>query len=342
MEMEVDSVDWSVKVVTMSILLLAAGALLAKGGGAKEALPLGIVADIPLPGGATRMDYISVDPSSHRVYLAHMGDGSVISVDTTRRAVLGVVEGTPRVRGVLAVPELGRVYAAAAGSGEVVVLEASSLKAIARIPAGNVDGLDYVPLVKRLFVTDQHGGNDVAIDALTNKVLKIIPVGGDAGNTRFDPGTGLVLVAVGASDELVAIEPKRLAVVGRYALPGIEGAHGIAVDPSTKTAFVAGEGTDKVCAFSLSENKVKAVSPVGQDVDVLDVDPSAHRLYVSSESGVVSIFDVTGGGLKKLAEGFFAPGAHVVGVDPVTHLLYFPLKEVGGRPVLRIVRYTGP
>ena len=34
-------------------------------------------------------------------------------------------------------------------------------------------------------------------------------------------------------------------------------------------------------------------------------------------------------------------GAHVVGVDRVTHLLYFPLKDVGGRPVLRIARYAG-
>jgi hypothetical protein len=56
---------------------------------------------------------------------------------------------------------------------------------------------------------------------------------------------------------------------------------------------------------------------------------------------VVSIFDVAGGGMKKLEEGFFAPNAHVVGVDRTTHLLYFPLKDLAGRPVLRIARYTG-
>ena len=50
---------------------------------------------------------------------------------------------------------------------------------------------------------------------------------------------------------------------------------------------------------------------------------------------------VSGGGLKKLEEGFFAPDAHVVGVDRVTHLLFFPLQDIGGRPVLRIARYAG-
>jgi YVTN family beta-propeller protein len=325
------------------VLAAAASALIASTAAARApvTLSLEVVADLPLPGGATRMDYISVDSASHRVYLAHMGDGTVVAVSTSPPKVLGVAKGTPRVRGVLAVPELGRVYAAAAGSSEVVVLDAASLKTSGRIPAGNVDGLDYVPSVQRLFVTDQHGGNCVVIDAKTSKVIKKIPVGGDVGNTRFDPTTGRILVAVGASDELVIIDPESLTVVGRYALPGVKGAHGVAVDPSTQTAFIAGEGNASVCAFSLSQQEVKAVATVGEDVDVLDVDPSAHRLFVASESGVVSIFDVTGGRLKKLEEGFFAPAAHVVGVDRVTHLLYFPLKDIAGRPVLRIARYTG-
>lgn len=328
--------------ITVVFLFLAAGGAMANDGASKASLPMDVVADVPLPGGATRMDYIAVCPDAHRVYLAHMGDGSVVAVDTAQRKVVAVAEGTPRVRGVLSVPELGRVFAAAAGSSEVVVLEAASLKVLARIPAGNVDGLDYVPSVQRLFVTDQHGGNDVVIDARSGKVLKTIPVGDDVGNTRYDPSTRRVIVAVGSTNELVAIDPESLAVLGRYPLPGVEGAHGIALDPSTGTAFVAGEGNAVVCAFGLRENKVKAVAPVGKDADVLDVDTSSHRLFVSSESGVISIFDVTGGGLKKLAEGFLAPNAHVVGVDPVTHLLYFPLQDMGGKPVLRIARYTGP
>ncbi len=228
--------------IAVSVLLaLGITAAFVKGGPPASHLPLEVIADAPLPGGATRMDYIAIDPAGHRAFLAHMGDGSVISVDTNSRTVIAGRKGTPRVRGVLFVPDLGRVYAAAAGSGEVVVLDAGSLKALARVPAGNVDGLDYAPAARRLFVTGQHGGNDVVIDAETDKVLKKIPVGGDAGNTRFDPSTGRVLVAVGSSNELVAIDPESMEVTSRYPLPGVKGAHGITVAPSTKTAFIAGE-----------------------------------------------------------------------------------------------------
>jgi DNA-binding beta-propeller fold protein YncE len=71
------------------------------------------------------MDCISVAPSLHRAFLAHMGDGVVVAVDTDNRRVVGEVKDTSRVRGVLAVPELGKVYATAAGGGAVVVLNAS-------------------------------------------------------------------------------------------------------------------------------------------------------------------------------------------------------------------------
>jgi YVTN family beta-propeller protein len=242
----------------LRVAILAGAVALGGGQLARAVVPstlsLEVATDLLLPGGATRMDYISVDATSHRAYLAHMGDGTVVAVSTSPPKVLGVAEGTPRVRGVLAVPDLGVIYAAAAGSSEVVVLDAASLEISGRIPAGDVDGLDYVASVQRLFVTDQHGGNCVVIDARTNKVVRKVPVGGDVGNTRFDPATARVLVAVGSSNELVAIDPESLAVVGRYPLPGVKGAHGIAVDPSTRTAYVTGEANASVCAFSLNEH----------------------------------------------------------------------------------------
>jgi hypothetical protein len=34
---------------------------------------------------------------------------------------------------------------------------------------------------------------------------------------------------------------------------------------------------------------------------------------------------------------FFMPHAHTVCVDPDTHLVYFPLQDVDGHPILRIM-----
>jgi len=36
-------------------------------------LPLRVVADLPLGGGSSRFDYLSLDPTHDRLYLAHLG-----------------------------------------------------------------------------------------------------------------------------------------------------------------------------------------------------------------------------------------------------------------------------
>jgi len=69
---------------------------------------------------------------------------------------------------------------------------------------------------------------------------------------------------------------------------------------------------------------------------VLAFDKGLNRLYVSAESGVITVFDERGRNLEKVGEGFFAPRAHTVAVDSRTHRVYLPLENFGGKPVLRV------
>jgi hypothetical protein len=76
---------------------------------------------------------------------------------------------------------------------------------------------------------------------------------------------------------------------------------------------------------------------VGEDPDALAYDPGLKRLYVSAESGTVTIFRNQGDSLTLLGS-FEMPHAHTVSVDPRTHLVYFPLENIDGHPILRIMR----
>jgi hypothetical protein len=78
--------------------------------------------------------------------------------------------------------------------------------------------------------------------------------------------------------------------------------------------------------------------PLLPDVDVLAFDPGLSRLYAAAESGMVAVFAVgVDRGVSELGRGSVGPNAHSVAVDPVTHRVYFPLADVGGRPVLRVM-----
>ncbi len=70
---------------------------------------------------------------------------------------------------------------------------------------------------------------------------------------------------------------------------------------------------------------------------MLAYDQGLHRLYVASESGVVSIFDEKHRTLVPVASAKLAENAHTVAVDQATHRVYFPLQDIDGHPVLRIM-----
>jgi DNA-binding beta-propeller fold protein YncE len=299
--------------------------------------PLRQVADIPLPGKAVRFDYQTMDVSHGRLYIAHMNADQLVVFDTKKREVVANLDGFPSVHGVWAVPELGKVYASATGEHKVAVVDMESLKTIAKAgPVHYPDGIAYATGPKRLFVSDEPGDADAVVDATTNTLLTTIPLGGGAGNTVYDSGTGRILVAVHEKNELVAIAPPTAKIVGRYPVPGIESPHGVALDVNARLAFVAGEENNKLALIDLTNMQVLATYPVGKDPDVLAFDPGLKQLYVSAESGNVTVFREKGKTLVSMG-GLFIPHAHTVSVDPETHLVYFPLQNIDGHPLLRIM-----
>jgi DNA-binding beta-propeller fold protein YncE len=298
------------------------------------------VAEIPLPGPAVRFDYQSLDAKNGRLYIAHMNADQLIVFDTQKRQVVANLYGFKRVHGVIAVPDANRVFASATGEHEMIAVEMNSLKILgAAGPINYPDGLAYSPTTKRVFVSDEHGGVDAVVDAETNKLITSISLGGGAGNTIYDSGSGHILVAVHGVNELVAIDPAAMKIVGRYKLPGIENPHGIALDVADRLAFIAGEENHSLAVLDLKQMKFISVHQVGDDPDVLAFDPGLERLYVSAESGTVTVLQKTNGDLRSLGQ-FHMPHAHTVSVDPKTHLVYFPLENISGHPLLRIMRPT--
>lgn len=296
-----------------------------------------VLADVPLNGGTTRFDYQSFDSDSGRLYIAHLGSDLITVFDVNKQAVVGDVKDLKRVHGVLAVPELHRVYASATGTNELAVIDDQSLSIVARVPAGDYpDGIAYAPKVNKIYVSDLHGKTDTVIDAKTNQRLTTIPLGGGAGNSQYDSVGERIYVAVDGKEELAEIDPNTDQVVARYPLTGCNGSHGLLIDAEHRLAFAACEDNSKLVVVDLQTKKATATLSVGADPDVLAFDASLQRLYVSAESGVITIFDERERGLQKVGEGLFAPNAHSVAVDRSTHRVYFPLQNINGKPVLRI------
>jgi DNA-binding beta-propeller fold protein YncE len=266
-----------------------------------------------------------------------MRAGEVLAVDVRSRQVVARVPSMPGVTGVHAVPTLHRVFAALSGGHAVAVLDAETGRVLARIPGGRFpDGLAYAPAAHKLFVSDEYGRQELVIDAPSSTARPPIPMGGEVGNTQYDSVSGRIWVAVQTRNELAAIDPMTDSVVARVPVPGVDQPHGLLVDAEHRLAYVTGEGNGRLAVVDLRTMRVLGTYAVGEDPDVLAMDPGRHHLFVAAESGAIAGFEARGGSLLALP-WYRAPHAHSVAVDPATHLVYVPLEAVGGRPVLRIL-----
>ncbi|GAC1391040.1 MAG: hypothetical protein NVSMB38_10410 [Ktedonobacteraceae bacterium] len=213
---------------------------------------------------------------------------------------------------------------------------------------------------------DQKNQNETVIDALTNKVITRIPMGvdgkwgDDVGHVRFDPALHRIFVVVQqladpdspnpnqlpppGTARLVEINPVTRQVSTRLTLsyPCIN-AHGLVIDTQQHIGFVACVNSDPTSILRVDLETMKVFSepawPVEIKPDILALDSPLHLVYVACGSGI-SLFRENGRNFYWLANYTFGISTHTIAVNEETHEIYLPLSRVGGRPVLRIMRYN--
>jgi DNA-binding beta-propeller fold protein YncE len=193
----------------------------------------------------------------------------------------------------------------------------------------------------RLFVSDEHGRTETVIDTQKNERTATIALGGEVGNTQYDPTSGHIFVNVQTTGQLVEIDPKSNTIVRQTPVnaTGCVGNHGLLIDAQLNRAFIACEDSAQLLLLDLPSRRVDQTWVIGANPDVLAFDETQRQLFVAAESGMVSVF-ADRGGVRRIAQAFFAPAAHTVAVDQSTHLVYFPLQDISGVPRLRAVAVT--
>jgi DNA-binding beta-propeller fold protein YncE len=264
-------------------------------------LPLVKIADVPLPGNPTRFDYQDLDPARGQLVIAHMGDDSVLIVSLTDGSTLKQLPGIATVRGVIAATEVGRVFATAAATNELVLIDSTALTEVSRTPTGNApDGVGWDPTDQVVGVSDQaDGALSLIPGAGTGKRMDVL-LGVETGNVVYDAGRGIFWTAVVSAsppDQLVAIDPTTGTIKVRIALPGCDGAHGLRIHPDGDSALVACENNDRLARVDLGGTHTVTTAATGSGPDVLSIDPTLGWLYVASESGDLVVFDIGQPGL---------------------------------------------
>jgi len=206
--------------------------------------------------------------SSRRVYVTNEGSGDVTVIDAATDSVLATIPVGKRPRGIRVSPDRRTVYVALSGSP---------------FAAPSARNEDLAPADKK---ADGIG----VIDALTNKLIRILPGGSDPEQFVVSlDGTRLYVANEDAS--LASVVDVMSGKVIRT-IPVGEEPEGVALSPDGKIVYVTAENSQTVSVIETETNQVKTTFKVGPMPRTAAFMPDGSRAYVTSEtSATVSVVD---------------------------------------------------
>jgi DNA-binding beta-propeller fold protein YncE len=227
----------------------------------------------------------------------------------------------------------------------LVAIDNTTFAEVRRVTTGSSpDGVGWDPTEKIVAVSDQGDGAMSLIADAGSGTRTQVSLGVETGNVVFDATRGwfwITVVVASGPDQLVAVDPKTAMVITSIDVPGCDGAHGLRLHPDGASAFIACEGNNLLARIDLASMAI-TTALTGAGPDVLAIDPGLGWLYVAAESSDLTVFDIDRPGLVLVGHDNPGGNAHTVAADPVTHRVFFPLKDgPNGRPILRIMRPGG-
>lgn len=283
------------------------------------------------PGGDGGWDYLTLDPTTRRLYIARATRVQVMDID--RGTLMGEITGTPGVHGVALATDVGKGYASDGQDSAVTVFDLRNLAILEsiHIDAQGPDAIVYDRPTRRVFVMGHRSGTATAIDAVEDSVLGTIPLGGTAEYAVSD-GRGEVFVNLENRSVVVGIDARTLAVRSRWPLHPGEEPTGLAIDRAHRRLFV-GCRNQRMIVLDANNGRVVADLPIGRGVDMTAFDPGAAvALSANGEGTLTVVHEDSPDRYTVLGQVKTQRGARTLAVDPGSHRVYLVTAEFGPPP----------
>jgi DNA-binding beta-propeller fold protein YncE len=273
-------------------------------------------------------------PAASRLYVAHTGADRIDVIDCISNSYLRCLPDVQGVAGILIDNEQDLLFSSDRGCARVSIYRCSDEALLGRVPVGDrPNGLAYDPIRRHLFVFnigDPPGVNCtisvVAVDEM--RVIATIPLPGRPRWAVYDPATENVYANIQKPAEIVVLSATGLKITQSFKVP-VAGPHGLVI--SRECLFCAADGEALVALHHDTGALLGSVALPGEP-DVIMRDPELARLYVAIGSpGVVSVIDERR--LQTLETLATEPGAHTIGWNPDTRMLYAFLPGSGGAAI---------
>ena len=280
------------------------------------------VAEIPI-GGAGAFDYLNVDSAAKRLYVTHGTE--IVVIDMTTNKVVGRIADTPRVHGIVIVPELGRGFTTNGGENKVSIVDLKTLQTTSKVETGgNPDAVLYEPSKKEIYTFNgaaKGGFNATVIDAARGTVVATVALGDKPESGQSDAAVGRVFVNLETKSLIAVIDIATHTKVAEWPIAPVEEPTGMAIDRAAKRLFVGGGA--HLAMIDYTTGKVAASVPICDGTDATWYDASSKTVFNSCGDGHITVSHMDSPTRLTVLETIdTARGARTMAFDPATRRIY--------------------
>ena len=311
------------------LVFLALGALAASAASMAFASSAGYaVLQRHLLGGAGKWDYLTVDASAHRLYIARAD--RVMVMDTRTGKLIGEVPGTNGAHRVVIVQDQHRGYVSNGHADSVMPFDLATLKPLPAIALSgkDPDAMLYDAATARLWAFNGHSNNISMIDPVSGKETGTLALPGKPEFAVTDDA-GHVYVNLEDKAQIAKIDARASKVQAVWSLAPCEGPTGLAIDVAHQRLFSACANRHLVVLDAADGHQV-AVLGIGDNPDAAGYDASTGMVFSSNADGSLTVIHQHDADhYTVVANLVTAKGARTLAIDPETHRVLLAAPDVG-------------
>jgi YVTN family beta-propeller protein len=283
-------------------------------------------------GGPGGWDCLSVDPATHRLYIAR--NDRVLVVDTEAGKLMATIPSMDGAHGIALAPALRRGFVANGRAGSVTEFNLDSDKPMREFPTQgkNPDIVVFDHATQHLFVFNG-GSHDVSVlDPATGKTLATIAL---PGKPEFAVSNhhGEVFVNIEDTAQLVRINAAKAKVSATWKLQDCEEPSGLTLDLKHHRLFSVC-GNERMSVTDARDGKHVASVPIGKGPDGVAFD--AERALIFSPNGgdgtLTVVHEDDADHYRVVATIPTQASARTLALDHQTHRIYTVAAEFAPAP----------
>ena len=276
-------------------------------------------------------DYLSVDEPNQHLFVSH---GNVVNVvDLKTEKTIATIQNTKGVHGIAVANELNKAFITNGKDNSVSIVDLKNFELIEKvaIEGQKPDAVLYDQFAQKVFTFNAKSKDATVLDAITNKVIKTITLGGkpefSVTNTK-----GLIYVNIEDKNQIKTIDTKSLEVMESWSITPGEEPTGLAIDLTSNRLFSVC-GNNLMIVVDAANGKVIKSLPIGEGCDGVAFDSDRKLAFSSNGAGTITVVKENSANDFSVVQTVTTQkGARTITLNNKTHQLYLSSAEYGAKP----------